>query len=187
MRLPGPDLLGLAFGLSELGLSLAKRSGTDSRTTDRRSLRRLWTVILLSVAAAILATRFVHAADSRVLARLYPAGVALFAAGLALRWWAIVHLGRFFTVDVAVAEDHRVVDSGPYRWIRHPSYTGVLAAFLGYGVCLGNWVSLAAVTVPITWVFLRRIEVEEAALTARLGERYVAYARRSKRLLPFLY
>lgn len=90
-------------------------------------------------------------------------------------------------MDVAVANDHRVVDTGPYRWIRHPSYTGVLAAFLGYGVCLGNRVSLATVIVPITWVFLMRIEVEEAALTAGFGERYAAYARRSKRVLPFLY
>ncbi|MFO1394504.1 MAG: isoprenylcysteine carboxylmethyltransferase family protein [Steroidobacteraceae bacterium] len=73
------------------------------------------------------------------------------------------------------------------RGVRHPSYTGALLAFVGYGICLGNWISLAVVTVPIAWAFMRRIEVEELALNGALGERYVAYARRTKRLVPWVY
>ena len=60
------------------------------------------------------------------------AGVVLFVAGLLLRWWAIIVLGRFFTVDVSIAEGHELIESGPYRFIRHPSYTGALLAFLGF-------------------------------------------------------
>ena len=66
---------------------------------------------------------------------LYGAGLVLFAAGLSLRWYSVVYLGRLFTYDVAIAADHRVVDSGPYRYIRHPAYSGSLLTFVGLGVC----------------------------------------------------
>jgi protein-S-isoprenylcysteine O-methyltransferase Ste14 len=58
---------------------------------------------------------------------------------------AIVHLGRFFTVNVAIAANHRLIDTGPYRFVRHPSYTGALMAFLGLALCLANWVPLAVI------------------------------------------
>jgi protein-S-isoprenylcysteine O-methyltransferase len=187
MRLPSAELLGLAYGLSEVALGLLKRSGTASRETDRSSLRVLWAVILCSVATAVPAARMLPLFDSELLARAYPLGVGVFVAGLALRWYAIVALGRFFTVDVAIAADHRVVESGPYRYVRHPSYAGAILAFLGFGICLGNWFSLLAVTLPVAWAFLRRIEIEEAALAGALGDAYRDYARRTKRLVPFVY
>src|SRR5436190_5233503 len=101
------------------------------------------------------------------------AAVVLFAMGLAIRWWAIVILGRFFTVDVVIEKDHELVERGPFRWVRHPSYTGVLLAFLGWAMTLWNWIAMAVVLVPILVAFLRRMNVEEAALRGALGERYV--------------
>ena len=187
MKLPGPDLIGLLFGLSELALSIVKRSKGGAQRADRNSLRMLWMTILSSVAVAVMAPGALPAAHSQWLENLYPVGLVLFSLGLAWRWWAIVHLGRFFTVDVAIAADHRVVDTGPYRWMRHPSYTGLIIAFLGYGMCLCNWVSLLVLLVPITWAMRGRIVVEEAALDASLGESYAEYSRRTKRLLPGIY
>jgi len=187
MVLPGPDLLGIAFGCSELALSAVKRSRGRSRPAGDRTLRMLWVTVLLSVAVAVMSATLLPQAGSRLLEFLYPLGLALFVTGLALRWWAIVHLGRFFTVDVAIADDHRVVASGPYRFVRHPSYTGVIVAFVGYGICLGNRVSLLALAVPITLAFLQRIKVEEAALRAALGDAYGNYAQRTRALLPFVY
>jgi protein-S-isoprenylcysteine O-methyltransferase len=187
MNLPSVAVLGMAYGISEVALGAFKRSGTKSPDVDRSSLRVLWVVILCSVAVAITAATSMPAARSSLLARWYSLGVALFVAGLVLRWYAIVYLGRFFTVDVAIAADHRVVDSGPYRFVRHPSYGGALLAFLGLGICFGNWVSLVAVTLPIASAFMRRIVVEESALGDALGESYAAYARRTKRLVPYLY
>lgn len=187
MKLPGPDLIGIAYGFSEIALSIFKRSKGSVVRIDRGSLRRLWMTILASVVVAVLAPSRLPAAHSKLLETLYPVGLVLFALGLALRWWAIVHLGRFFTVDVAIAADHRVVDTGPYRRIRHPSYSGAILAFVGYGMCLCNWASLAAVTVPVTLAFIVRIGVEEAALRASLGAPYSEYAGRTRRLVPFLY
>lgn len=187
MRFPSAEMLGLTYGLSEVALGLFKRSGSKSDALDRSSLRVLWLVILCSVTAAVLAAQMLPQARSEWLARAYGAGVAIFSVGLLLRWYAIVHLGRFFTVDVAIAADHRLVDSGPYRFVRHPAYTGALLAFLGFGICLGNWVALLLVTVPIMRAFLHRIVVEEAALSAALGATYREYAARTRRLLPYVY
>jgi protein-S-isoprenylcysteine O-methyltransferase len=187
VKLPGPDLIGIAYGCSEVALSIFKRSRGAAVRADRGSLRLLWMTILASVVVAVLAPAMLPAAHSNWLEALYPVGLVIFVLGLALRWWAIVHLGRFFTVDVAIAADHRVVDTGPYRRIRHPSYAGAILAFVGYGMCLCNWASLAALTVPVTLAFVVRIKVEEAALRASLGAPYAEYASRTKRLVPFVY
>ena len=186
VTLPPPSVLGASFGLSELTLAIFKRS-RGGREADQGSLRLVWWVILASVWLSIVVAARVHAADSAWLQRLYPFGVAVFACGLLLRWTAILWLGRFFTVNVAIAADHRLVDTGPYALVRHPSYTGLLVAFTGLAICWGNWAGGVVMLVPIVAVFLRRITIEEAALHAGLGEAYAAYARRTKRLIPFIY
>jgi protein-S-isoprenylcysteine O-methyltransferase len=114
-------------------------------------------------------------------------GLVLFAAGLVLRWWSIIVLGRFFTVDVQIARDHELVERGPFRLVRHPSYTGVLLAFVGFAVSLGNWAALLVMLVPIFIVFVRRMNVEEEALTGALGATYISYMARTKRLVPGVY
>ena len=187
IALPRAAAMGLTLAASEIALSLWKRSGRNSRSADRGSLRLIWVVIVLSVTVATSMAQSVSLARFGVGAVLHACAVALFLAGLVLRWYSIYHLGRFFTVDVAVAADHRVVDTGPYKLVRHPSYTGAFLAMAGYALALGNAVSLLVLMVPITAVMLHRIHIEEAALRGALGEEYAAYAARTKRLLPYLY
>ena len=115
------------------------------------------------------------------------AGVALFLTGLLLRWWAIITLGRFFTVDVTIEPDHELVERGPFRRVRHPSYTGVLLAFVGLALTLGNWAAVLVILVPIGAAFIHRMNVEENALSDALGPQYSDYMRRTKRLVPFIY
>jgi protein-S-isoprenylcysteine O-methyltransferase len=182
-----PDYLGPIFGLSELAISLHKRAGTGMHNADKGSLRLLWAVIAISLFAGILAAKKAHAFEMSEGTMMGPIGVVLFFSGLALRWASIHHLGRFFTVNVAIADDHLVIDTGPYRYIRHPSYTGALLAFVGFGLCLGNWLGFLLILLPVTAAFLYRIRVEEAALVAGLGNPYEDYCQRTKRLLPLLY
>src|SRR5471032_1712949 len=99
----------------------------------------------------------------------------------------MAYLGRLFTFDVAVATDQRVIDSGPYRHIRHPAYTGSLLSFVGLGLCGGNAASLLVLVAPIALAFRHRIVIEEAALESALGSRYGDYAERTRRLVPFVY
>jgi protein-S-isoprenylcysteine O-methyltransferase len=179
----------------ELFLMRSRLSGDRERKADRGSLRLLFAIIFGSIALAWLAGRLVPQARFDALLALDPlalqvlrwSALGLFVAGLALRWYSMAWLGRLFTYDVAIAADHRVVDTGPYRLIRHPAYTGSLLSFVGLGVVGGNALSLALLLAPIALAFLHRIAIEETALEAALGSRYVDYAARTRRLIPFVY
>ena len=178
-------LLGLIYLVSEILLAITRRGRSETgEQQDKSTLRVLWIVIAVSVTAGVLVAQNWRAgavADGR---GFEIAGVALFAAGLILRWWAIVTLGRFFTVDVVIEPDHELVERGPFRLARHPSYTGVLLAFVGFALTLRNWAALLVVIVPIFVAFARRMNVEEEALRGALGDRYAEYTKRTKRLVP---
>jgi protein-S-isoprenylcysteine O-methyltransferase len=182
-----PGIIGPIFGLSEFGLLLWKRSGGSARSADRGSLGMLWGVILACIGIATVVAIYVPQAHSELLDRLRPAGAALCIAGLALRWYSIFYLGRFFTVNVAIASDHHVIDTGPYRLIRHPSYTGALLGFIGLGVTYANWLALIILVLTVLTAFMRRIGIEERALSQALGERYTHYMARTRRLIPGIY
>ncbi|HEV7714411.1 MAG TPA: isoprenylcysteine carboxylmethyltransferase family protein [Steroidobacteraceae bacterium] len=185
--LPSANVLAAIFGISEIALGIVKRSRQRDAKADAGSLRLLWVVILVSLAIGWMFARTYPEAALPAAAQVYVAGFALFVLGALLRWYSIFYLGRFFTVDVRVSSDHRVIDTGPYRWIRHPSYTGILLEFLGYALCLGNALSLGMILLPVIVVFMYRIQVEERALRQGLGESYEAYCRRTKRLIPLVY
>ena len=180
--------LGLIYFLSELLLTITRRSRSRTGSKqDRSTLRVLWIVIMVSIGAGVFIAMNCRAGAlpyGRVFA---VAGVVLFAAGLIFRWWAIVTLGRFFTVDVTIEKDHELVERGPFRWVRHPSYTGGLLAFVGFALTLRNWGAILIILVPIFVAFVRRMNVEEEALQRALGDEYVAYIRRTKRLIPGVY
>jgi protein-S-isoprenylcysteine O-methyltransferase Ste14 len=118
---------------------------------------------------------------------LFILGVAVVLTGSVVRLWAITTLGRWFTYDVRVTEGQPVVRTGPYRWVRHPSYTGVLLVLLGIGLTLGNWLSVVLIVVLPTVGLVRRIRVEEAALLGTIGEPYAHYAAGRPRLFPGLW
>jgi protein-S-isoprenylcysteine O-methyltransferase Ste14 len=116
----------------------------------------------------------------------FAAGLALMAVGIALRFYSVSVLGRFFTPVVMVGSDQHVVDTGPYRWIRHPSYTGLLLTIAGVLLASTNWLALVG-DLPVLAGLMYRIRVEERVLSEELGEPYRSYMQRTKRLLPFVY
>jgi protein-S-isoprenylcysteine O-methyltransferase Ste14 len=108
-------------------------------------------------------------------------------AGMALRLYSISLLGRYFTFEVAVHADQPVIEAGPYRYIRHPSYTGALITVTGLGLSLGNWAGLIALLGCMIAAYSYRIPIEESALVAVLGEPYEKYTRRTHRLIPYIF
>ena len=134
MTLPSPLMLGGVYGLSEVCLALTRRSGKQAASRDRHSLILLWLIISISIWLSIYCVIWFPQLRIPFRQGAYLFGFGLFVCGIVLRWYSIGHLGRYFTVDVAIAKEHRVIDSGPYRFIRHPSYTGALVAFLGFGL-----------------------------------------------------
>ena len=134
-----------------------------------------------------LAPRIVPSAAIRPGAAAFTAGLVIMIAGLVLRWWSIKTLGEYFTGRVMVAADQPVVTAGPYRLLRHPSYTGLLLLCAGLGLASANWVAVAAMVALPLAAILWRIHAEENALLATLGSRYRGYAAQRKRLVPFLW
>lgn len=123
-------------------------------------------------------------------ARFAPPGLLLPLVGVALLWagvlfaiWARTTLGRNWSAVVQVKQDHELVERGPYRWVRHPIYTGLLMAFLGTTFALGEWRGLlgTAIVAASFWIKLR---LEERWMREQFGVRYEDYMRRVKALVP---
>src|SRR5215813_7935518 len=176
------------FPISEVALAIMKRSlGRGQHGEDRGSMRLLWLSIAIGLGLAIAAQSISWARLPGPAYLVQFMALILMLAGLAVRWLAILTLGRFFTVDVGIHPDHVVVQSGIYGFVRHPSYTGLLVAFLGLGVFFANWLSIVGLLIPIVIEVVYRVAMEERALFASLGPEYVSYCDRTERFIPGLW
>lgn len=167
-----------------------RRDVSDGVDRDRGSLAVMLSLSLLSVFSAIgiaTVTQGVFVLPWRYSVVEFGAGMALLWVGLALRVWSIVTLGALFHRRVVIRRDHRVVRDGPYRLLRHPSYTGAILTGIGVGILLGSWISLAVLVVLPVAGYLYRVRVEEEALRRELGAPYADYARGTWRLIPFVW
>lgn len=117
---------------------------------------------------------------------VYYVGIGFMLAGIAFRQWAIAVLGRYFSGVIGVQKEQKVVESGPYRLIRHPSYTGVLIFLVGMGLAVQSW-AVVLIDVVIFGIFYGyRMFVEERVLVRELGQSYVEYMERTKRVIPYI-
>ncbi len=113
-------------------------------------------------------------------------GLALYTYGMLLMLWAEQALGRLFSVEVAIQADHRLVTSGPFRFVRHPRYAGMIYFATGFSLVFRSWLGFVLVAM-LKLVLLWRIRAEEALLREQFGSEWDAYARRTRRLLPYVY
>jgi len=182
------QILYYAWFASEVIIGVATRTRQSSgNVRDRGTLLLLWTVIFTSLALGIW---FGEARGSNL-----PGGapwlkltsLLVLVLGLAIRWTAVLSLGKSFSSNVAIYANQRVLKTGLYRWMRHPSYTGALLVILAVGLHTRNWISLLIVTIPTTAAFLYRIHVEEIALRDHFGQEYIQYSRETRRLIPGVY
>jgi protein-S-isoprenylcysteine O-methyltransferase Ste14 len=117
---------------------------------------------------------------------LFVAGVLMVFLGSVLRRYCWRTLGEYFTGDVRVKPDQPVIESGPYRLVRHPSYTAGMMMYIGTGLALGSWLSLALLTIATIATYSYRVVVEERALLETIGEPYGAYMKERKRFIPYV-
>ena len=179
----------LAFGflLVELYLLVIRRSRDSQHSSDRGTLRLVWILIGCGcLVGFLLAPKVTFLCWPHSLATVLLADLLLLA-GIALRIWSIVHLGKFFTVDVAIQEGQRIVQDGPYRFVRHPSYSGSMLALVGLACLTFNWLGFVVVFTCSLVAYALRISVEEKVLFQSLGEEYRRYAERTKRLIPGIF
>lgn len=165
--------------------SIARRDGAEPATTDRAAtLLKVAFVAVLCGAAYDNRTQHIDVLHPSAHAL---AAAALIAVGLYLRWRALAALGPLFSIKVVLRADHRLVDDGPYRTIRHPNYTGLVLVMLGTASILQSPLALGAVLLLWLPALLLRIHQEESALRSHFGDAYARYAQRTWRLVPGIY
>ena len=182
-----------AWLASEIYIAIATRTrrGTGN-VRDRGTMLLLWVVIFSAIFCGI----WIGEAQGPNLAE----GPMIFGApwmkfvsllvlisGLALRWTAVLSLGKSFSANVAIHSTQRVHKTGLYRWMRHPSYTGLLLCILAVGLHPRNWISLLVIFIPPSVALLYRIHIEEIALREHFGQEYIDYSRQTSRLIPGIY
>jgi protein-S-isoprenylcysteine O-methyltransferase Ste14 len=174
--------------LPEIISSFTDTKDKDIQVHDRSSGVVLLICIWIGIFASInIAFAFQAFAIPLHRTLLFAIGIFLMLAGVAFRWYSIRVLGKYFTRQVSVQPGQTVVENGPYRWIRHPSYSGALITLLGVGLVFTNWLSLIAVMFLAFIGYSYRVWVEEKTLVNALGEPYRQYIKRTKRFIPFLY
>jgi protein-S-isoprenylcysteine O-methyltransferase Ste14 len=180
-------MIGL-FALGEYAMQLRSLRAAIRRRSGERVERWSLAAVLVAVVGGFVGGIKVaqgHAGEIGAGAwPLFGTGLGLMAIGIGIRWWAMIVLGRFFTPDVRVQSDQPVIDRGPYRWVRHPAYTGLIVFFAGLGLALGNWLSLAVLVVLPAIGLAVRIHAEEQALLASLCETYRQFCASRPRLFP---
>lgn len=175
----------LATELYVLIVTRTRRGG--GHISDRGSLTALWVTIVLSMSLGgylqeAHSSTAIHNAEY-----LKTVALIVLVIGLAIRWTAIYSLGRAFSANVAIHATQKLNRSGLFRYVRHPSYTGLALLFLAVGLHTRNWLSLLLMTVPPIVALLYRIHVEEDALVSAFGDDYRDYIRTTPRLIPGIY
>jgi protein-S-isoprenylcysteine O-methyltransferase Ste14 len=172
----------------ELVLSVLLRSEKSAKKTDKGSKAIVILAANLAVGVGFsLAFAFPRFSVGTHWKTVFDAGIVVWLTGALFRFYSMRVLGRFFTYDVAISAGQRVIERGPYRWLRHPSYLGSLVAEIGFGMTLTNWLAILPPAICLGVAYAYRIGIEEQALANGLGTPYQEYMQRTGRLIPFVY
>jgi protein-S-isoprenylcysteine O-methyltransferase Ste14 len=172
--------------LSEVYLNRFARSGNiEKQRKDNGSEWMLWLSAIGSVTLASIISIYSSASitSNETLFYLPP---IIMVAGIIFRFAAVRQLGKFFTVDVVLQKDHQLIQTGLYKYVRHPSYTGALITFTGFGLSLNHWISFVLVFSSAIISFNIRMNLEENALISLFGDTYRDYKNRTWKVLPFV-
>jgi protein-S-isoprenylcysteine O-methyltransferase Ste14 len=174
--------------IPEIVLSKRLPSDKDAQKENRGSKSLVMTALYLGIFLGFLAAIEVPSLSLHAhWQTVFAAGIAVWWGGILLRWYSIRVLGRFFTTDIAISRGQRVVEAGPYRLVRHPSYLGGLLALVGFGMTMTNWLAMFLPVCCLAAAYVYRIRVEEQALVRGLGPAYSEYMRRTWRLVPYVF
>lgn len=169
---------------------LMARSQRINRTVEKSNDKGSFWVLIITIAIGYsLSFKFGAGRLGRVSPwnTYFVIGVLLVIIGLIVRINAIRTLKQHFTYNVIKIKDHQLIDTGWYKYIRHPGYLAQLIIFLGIATSMANWLAVLGMIVPVLAGFLYRIHVEEKFMQDQMGQKYLDYKRRTKRLLPWIY
>ena len=183
-------LVGIFFLLFEVALLMTKGNRINKTTDkylDRGSLVFIWIAGTIAVISAIIAARLLLTETHNYSPIIPSLGFIITCIGIGIRWLSIQTLQDAFNIYVAVPENKKIIKKGLYKNIRHPSYLGLLLAYLGLGIILSNWISLLFIFLPIFVAIIHRIRIEEQVLIDALGEEYLDYCKSTYKLIRGVY
>ena len=175
------------WGRSEIFLLLKMKSGkNDAKGKDKKTLSLLWLVIGFSIFFGIFTAQSSSFPiyNSEII-QIF--GLILLLLSVLFRLLVVYRLGKYFTVDVTIRNDHKLITDGFYTYIRHPSYTFSLLTFVALAIVLNNYISAIILLLPVFIMFFYRISIEEKTLTEQFGQEYLDYRKKTKKLIPFIY
>ena len=165
------------------GVEGAKSADSKDGGSIRVLLGGMWIALMLGFFLSFVkAGSFPRGAQLPV----FVIGVALMILGSLLRRWCFRTLGQYFTGDVKASADQPVIRTGPYRYVRHPSYTAGIMMFTGIGLALGSWFSFLLITIASIATYWYRVTIEERALLGTIGEQYASFMKERKRFIPYI-
>jgi len=160
-----------------------RRHGTRIKRKDDVSYLLINASMFVSI---FIAFAFASSGIARLPSWVFYSGIVLMVFGISLRQWSIAVLGRFFSSIVAIQEGQKVVENGPYRLVRHPAYTGTFLILAGVGLALQSWGAILLLALMFGLAFGYRMYLEEGVLISELGDEYIQYSKRTKRLIPYV-
>lgn len=177
----------LFYGMCLLEVLIWFRSNQGAQNRDKGSRKAGFLIILIM----LFGMNYLLGHNEGITPQTYHwltwIGFIVLIAGESFRWYAISTLGKFFTTTVQIHEEQRLIQSGPYRVLRHPSYTGGIIAFIGIAFSTNDWIVLLIFAIGVFIFYAYRIPVEEQALIERFGNDYREYQKHTWRLIPFVY
>jgi protein-S-isoprenylcysteine O-methyltransferase Ste14 len=181
-------ILGTTWAAIEIVIALKTRvTLLRGSNLDYRSERLIWLVVAIALILALWVKQMHWAVLPIDLFNRQLAAITFFTIGLAVRCYAVLSLGKFFSTTVTTYAQHILIVDGPYRYVRHPAYTGLFMSFFAAGFAMGDALALLALMAPIGYVLNQRIRVEEQRLNEHFGKAYDDYSLRTKKLLPWIY
>lgn len=165
---------------------VSMKETSDKKSSDRFSVVLILLMSLVSVVVPVVDWAYFsgHSSYVSVFTLL---GILMIVTGISFRAWAVNSLGKYFTATVQIKEDHKLVKTGPYRIVRHPSYTGAFLAIIAGGVILESLAGFIISCTAMIIAYYVRIGIEEKELVARFGNDYLAYKKDTKMIIPYVF
>ncbi len=165
---------------------VSARETSDQKNSDRFSVLLILLMCVVSVVVPVTDWAYFKGASTHISFFTY-LGAAMIVAGLAFRAWAVNTLGKYFTATVQIVDDHKLIRTGPYGIVRHPSYAGAFIALTAGGVILESLIGFVISCMAMFTAYYVRIRIEEKELVSRFGNDYVAYQQDTKMIIPYVF
>lgn len=177
------------YGFFELFMGMRQKQKRKQEIVKSGDKASIWILTIFIAIGYLLSFSIGATTTGRIYHwnTFFAIGAILTIAGLIIRINSILTLKQHFTYTVTQIKEHELIETGFYKYIRHPGYLGQLIIFVGISTSLSNWLSVLFMMIPVLFGYIYRINTEERFMIENIGPKYIDYQKRTKRLIPMIY